>query len=79
MLRVTIELVPFGIENQKRTLGTLIIANDGTGTPTRGNYEAHFYSRNNRRSHKVYTVHGFPRQTKSAWNLIWRLLNERFK
>ena len=31
MLRVTIELVPRGIEDAKRTLHVLEISNDGTG------------------------------------------------
>ena len=79
MLRVTIELVPFGVESQKRTLGNLIIANDGTGTATRGNYKAVFFSRVGHRYHREYAVRGFPRQTKSAWNLLHRILKERFK
>ena len=39
MLRVTIELVPLGVEGAKRTLKTLEIRNDGTGTPEVGNYD----------------------------------------
>ena len=32
MLRVTIEIVPFGNEAQKRTIEVIHIANDGTGS-----------------------------------------------
>jgi hypothetical protein len=38
MLRVTIEVLPSGDENRKRHLGTVEIANDGTGSPEVGNY-----------------------------------------
>lgn len=39
MLRLTVELVPFGIEKQKRVLGVVRIWNRGTGTPAIGHYE----------------------------------------
>jgi hypothetical protein len=39
MLRITVELVPFGKEEYKRTLGGLEITNDGTGTYAVGNYK----------------------------------------
>jgi hypothetical protein len=38
MLRVTIEILPSGDENRKRHLGTVEIANDGTGSAEVGNY-----------------------------------------
>jgi hypothetical protein len=39
MIRVTVELVPFGRDDMARRIGTLLVANDGTlrGTDT-GNY-----------------------------------------
>lgn len=39
VLRCTIDLLPFGDESRKRTLGVVDIANDGTGTLERGNYK----------------------------------------
>ena len=39
MLRITIELVPFGKEQYKRTIGDMIIYNDGTGDTSTGNYK----------------------------------------
>ena len=39
MLRVTIELVPFGIESRSRVVRRIYVANDGSGTRTRGNYK----------------------------------------
>jgi hypothetical protein len=38
MIRVTIEMLPLGNESKKRHLGTVTIANDGTGTRGLGNY-----------------------------------------
>lgn len=38
MVYVKIELWPFGDRNQRRTLGEMVIANDGTGCKTKGNY-----------------------------------------
>ena len=42
-LRITVELIPHGVESAKRKLCVLDIINDGTGTHERGNYrvEAH--------------------------------------
>lgn len=39
MLRCTIELMPRGIEDLKRTIGLIEIANKGTGTNQTGNYQ----------------------------------------
>lgn len=38
MIRVKIELVPFGDESKVTTIGELKIVNDGTGTKDIGNY-----------------------------------------
>jgi uncharacterized protein involved in tellurium resistance len=42
MIRVTIELVPFGEEAYKKEIGSIIIANDGTGNQAIGNYDGRF-------------------------------------
>lgn len=39
MIRVTVELLPFGKEESRETLTTFDIANDGTGNSARGNYK----------------------------------------
>ena len=38
MLRITVELLPYGDESRKRTLGTILAANDGTGDALTGHY-----------------------------------------
>lgn len=40
MLRVTIELFPFGDETKKSIIRTIDIANNGTGDSVYGNYDA---------------------------------------
>jgi hypothetical protein len=40
MLRVTIELVPFGDESATKKIGEMVLANDATGRHNIGNYEA---------------------------------------
>ena len=39
MLRITIELVPYGQEEFKREIGKIIIYNTGTGDHAYGNYK----------------------------------------
>jgi hypothetical protein len=41
MLKCTIELIPHGDVTMKERLATVIIVNDGTGTPELGNYIVH--------------------------------------
>jgi hypothetical protein len=38
MLRVTVDLVPFGDEDAAKTIGEMIIANDGLGNEELSNY-----------------------------------------
>lgn len=40
MIRVKIELVPYGEESAARRLDDILIANDKTGSESTGNYEA---------------------------------------
>ena len=58
MLRVTVEIVPFGIEAEKRTLAQISVINTGkhAGSPLWGNYRIEadgqllFYVKNHLRS-----------------------------
>lgn len=38
MIKVTIELFPYGDESKAKELSTIYIANDGKGTSEKGNY-----------------------------------------
>lgn len=75
MLRITIEFVPHGDESRAEVLATASIANDGTGTPTRGNYRVWLSKRKSLDVWKRGTVEGFPRQRLGPWDLLcWALL-----
>lgn len=39
MLRITVEIVPFGSEGSKRKLAEVEVVNDGTGDKHLGNYD----------------------------------------
>lgn len=81
MIRVTIELIPFGIGKPK-LLHVIDIANDGQGTAGVGSYKA-------RRSRKGQptgiaqawdekVVTGFPRQRLNVLHLLHRTLNHYY-
>jgi len=80
MLRITIEILPFGFEKNKRHLGTATIANDGTGTLKTGNYTYKLskWGRPDavwRRGH----ITGFPRGGRGSlgpWDLLFRVLKD---
>ena len=46
MIRITIETLPYGDEDQPKVLGWLDIMNDATGTPESSNYIYNFVSPN---------------------------------
>lgn len=77
MLRVTVELVPFGIEEEASTIGVMLIANDATGTPKHGNY-AYAYNYTDRPDVPARgTIKRFDRSL-GAWALIKKILNDKF-
>ena len=77
MLRVTIELVPHGVEEQRETIAQAEIVNLGTGTGKYGNYLAKFYYGLGEREHpwKVSYVTHFDRRDLTAWDLLQAALN----
>lgn len=81
MIRVTVELWPFGWETNKRTIAVLDVYNDGTGTPERGNYKFRVYRRPGVKrplsaKGRSGEVKNYPRQAYPVWELIRRVLNE---
>lgn len=94
MLVVKIELWPHGHESLAEEIARGYIANDGTGTPTKGNYQFLFTA--NERSgegdsppfypdeKKVRkamraTIEGFPRQRQGAWDLLREGLSQLYE
>ncbi|MFO0940122.1 MAG: hypothetical protein U0930_05080 [Pirellulales bacterium] len=74
MIRVTVELVPKGIEERKRTLGVLEIANDTTGNQEIGNYNAVLHAEYTDRNSRHGRVENFHRSTQSVWSLVGAFL-----
>lgn len=76
MLRVTVEMVPFGVESRKHTIGQLLLINNATGTIDTGNYdiELRTYKQNGKESLSKTKIKNFPRTVFGAWDLIYRAL-----
>ena len=77
MLKINIDLHPGGDSSRARTLATLKIANDLTGTPDLGNYTLKLTVGE---EEKTSGVQGFPRKKRDAVDLLlWALLALRGK
>jgi len=70
MLRITIDLIPYGDEKLRRTIGTATIVNDLTGNINDGNYEYTIQSDSNCFSGEI---NKFKRE-KGAWSLLKEVL-----
>lgn len=70
MIRITVEMVPYGFENSKYKIGEMTIVNDGTGTIEYGNYDITIVSDNYEIERRVEK---FPRD-KGIWPLITEAL-----
>lgn len=75
MLRITIELVPWGIEARAKVIATGTIANTGTGTSTNGDYRIELRDAAGRRW-KTGHIKGFPRKRLLPWDLLYRALKK---
>lgn len=79
MIKITAELFPHGSEIGKRHLGTLVIANTGTGTVKVGNYRYVLYKAGSSvRFWKEGEIKGFPRLRLLVWDLLYRILRDLF-
>ena len=70
MLRITVELVPWGDDFLARPIGQMIIGNDGEGTLEMGDYFVKMS--HGRPDGRVITkeVKGFSRKELDAWHLL---------
>jgi len=73
MLRLTLEIVPHGIESRKRTVGTLHIINDGSGTIETGNYTG-ILRTDDPSDERHGRVEEYPRLSKPVWSLVGAFL-----
>lgn len=81
MIVIKVELWPHGFETGKQELAKMYIANDGTGTPTRGNYNGETVRKGSDKGNvagyvpvRQGRVENYPRASKHVWNLIAKML-----
>ena len=75
MLRVTIEVIPKGDESKRRHLGTVEIANDGTGNSHIGNYAVRLAKCGRPNQSWIRgAVTGFDRVRKGPYDLLLQCL-----
>lgn len=89
MIRVIVEIWPFGDESKKETIAIANIANDGTGTNNTGNYTFSMSkcgrgkedadSKFLNRTWKQGKLLNFKRARYNAWYLVASCLNEALK
>lgn len=81
MLRVTVELIPYGI-GEPEVIGTVLIGNDGTSQdPARGNYIARSFRRGKKLDRwtdkgivRETTVQNYARLSLPVWTLVAKVL-----
>ena len=76
MIRVRVDLVPFGYEDEAKEIGQLVLANDGQGNVFTGNYV--FVYADDRGNEYEGAVKDFPRQ-QGIWKLIAECLNSNLE
>ena len=76
MIRVRVDLVPFGNEDKAKEIGQLVLANDGYGNVFTGNY-VFVYADNSGKEHEG-SVKDFPRN-EGIWKLIAECLNSNLE
>ena len=76
MIYVTVEIWPNGRESEKRQLGRMVIANQGSGTMLRGDYAFVIEGKQRILKGGVGSVKNFPRKSKNVWHLLHKVLEE---
>lgn len=72
MLRITVELVPFGDESMAKTIGKGYIINDGTSRNNQANYDCIFKVIDKNQTENI-KLKNFDR-SKGFWSLIGNAL-----
>jgi len=78
MLKITIEIWPWGIKENSRILGSAIIWNDGSGGRTLGNYCYKIFKEENSTPWKKGNIKNFERLKHGVWNLLYLVLKNVF-
>lgn len=79
MIKITIELCPFGDEKNSKVIGLAKIWNDLSGGKSKGNYGYKIFKRGNPSFvWKEGRLQGFPRLKLTGWDLLFRILYKEF-
>ena len=78
MIRITIDLLPFGSEKAKIMLARAKISNNLTGTVARGNYDYSLWKKG-RKIWRKGKVENFPRNSYGIWKLLYLILKDVFE
>ncbi len=76
MLKIRVELWPFGSEVGKREIASFDIANDGTGTVDRGNYKIRMDSK---KPWIEKAVENYPRNSYHVTKLVYLALKKIYE
>jgi hypothetical protein len=78
MIRITAELIPGGDAKspRRRVLGTIDIANDGSGDGEIGNYDGTLHAEYTGPNGRPGRITGFRRQRQSVWTLVGAFLKK---
>lgn len=76
MIRVTVELLSAIDASRSRVLGTMEIANDGTGTREVGDYNVTLHGEYTSPDGRRCRVVGFHRKRQSVWSLVGAALKQ---
>lgn len=80
MLRVTVELVPYGLEKAKKKIAIMEIWNDGSGDVAIGNYGFKISETADIKNEwKSGELKNFPRLGLNVYHLIFRILRKVLK
>jgi len=77
MIKVTVELCPFGSEKNKETLAEMKIWNDATGTKSIGNYCYKIFKKHSKTQiWRLGEVKNFKRLQLGVWDLLYLVLKD---
>ena len=73
MLRITVEIVPFGVEEDKKTIGEMVIVNDGAGTRNLGSY---YWNLKDDKGLALFGEEVQHKRSHGVWPLIYKCLRQ---
>ena len=73
MIKVSIEMLPYGSWGERYTIGEIFITNDGSGTEKIGNYHVEIFEKD--KKSRSFQIKNFKR-SKKIWYLLKSIMKE---